>query len=131
MTSARIMHRELPVISYVSFQALDSAQPLTVCAQLRVPLGTPDQVPAVVIAHGSACVDSWGAFYADGLMEIGVATLEIEMWAARGWLAGVRGRPQGVPETLPDAFGALKFLAGQSRIDSKRVGILGFSWGGV
>jgi uncharacterized protein len=131
MTSASVMRRELPAISYVSFQSLDPARPLTVCAQFRVPQSAADRIPAVVIAHGSAGIDSRGAFYADALNEMGIASLEIDMWAARGWLAGVRGRPQGVPETLPDAFGALKFLAAQARIDSKHIGILGFSWGGV
>src|SRR5688572_13980279 len=104
------MDRALPVMSYVNFRSLDSSEPLTVCAQLRVPVATPGRLPAVVIAHGSAGVDSRGAFYAEALNDAGVATLEIDMWAARGWLGGVTGRPRGVPETLPDAYGALKFL---------------------
>jgi dienelactone hydrolase len=32
-------------------------------------------------------------------------------------------------DTLPDAFGALKFLAANPAIDARRIGILGFSWG--
>ena len=126
-----VMNRVLPVVSYVSYQSLDAAQPLTVCAQFRVPAGKTGRIPAVVIAHGSAGVDSRGSFYAEALNDAGIATLEIDMWAARGWLGGTTGRPRGVPETLPDAYGALKFLAEQPRIDPQRIGILGFSWGGV
>ncbi|PHV09962.1 dienelactone hydrolase family protein [Chitinimonas sp. BJB300] len=47
------------------------------------------------------------------------------------WLGGVSGRPAGVSETLPDAYGALKFLAEQQHIDATRIGIMGFSWGDV
>jgi hypothetical protein len=53
------------------------------------------------------------------------------MWAARGWLGGIVGRPRSVPETMPDAFGALKFLSEQPGIDVGRIGIMGFSWGGA
>jgi uncharacterized protein len=125
------MDRNLPVISYVSFQSLDPAHPLTVSAQLRVPDRTTGKVPAVVIAHGSAGIDSRGSFYIEALNDAGIATLEIDMWAPRGWLGGITGRPRGVPETLPDAYGALKFLSAQPHIDAQHIGIMGFSWGGV
>jgi dienelactone hydrolase len=87
-------------------------------------------VPAVVIVHGSGGVDSRGRFYAAALNDAGIATLEIDMWAARG-IKGPGERPKGVPETLPDAFAAFKFLASDPAIDAKRIGITGFSWGGV
>ena len=123
---------EYPTISYVNFQSLDSENPHTLSAQLRVPMvAAEEKIPAVVIVHGSAGVDSRGSFYAKALNDAGIATLEIDMWAARGWLAGIHGRPRGVPETLPDAYGALQFLSELPSIDSKRIGIMGFSWGGV
>lgn len=120
----------VPFISYVTFPSLD-AVPLTVAGQLRVPADVQGRMPAVVIVHGSAGVDSRGKFYAEALNRAGIATLEIDMWAARGWLGGITGRPRGVPETLPDAYGALKFLTQQPRIDPARIGVMGFSWGGV
>jgi dienelactone hydrolase len=121
----------VPIISYVTFPSLDPVNPLTVAGQLRVPADVTGRMPAVVIVHGSAGVDSRGKFYAEALNRGGIATLEIDMWAARGWLGGIFGRPRGVPETLPDAYGALKFLREQPRIDPARIGIMGFSWGGV
>jgi dienelactone hydrolase len=81
--------------------------------------------------HGTAGVDSRGAFHATALNGAGIATLEIDMWAARGLDGGANGRPSTVAETLPDAYGALRFLCGHPRIDAARIGILGFSWGGI
>lgn len=129
---AQIIDPNLPIISYVNFQSVDPVQSLTVSGQLRVPpTEDGERIPAVVIVHGSAGVDSRGKFYTEALNGAGIATLEIDMWASRGWIGGITGRPQGVPETLPDAYGALKFLSEQPRIDPERIGIMGFSWGGV
>jgi dienelactone hydrolase len=132
MARAGVIDPNVPIISYVNFQSADPVSPLTISGQLRVPaMNAEEKLPAVVIVHGSAGVDSRGAFYAQALNEAGIATLEIDMWAARGWLGGITGRPRGVPETVPDAYGALKFLSQQPRIDPERIGIMGFSWGGV
>ena len=129
---AGVIDPNVPIISYVNFQSADTINPITICGQLRVPVtGDEGKIPAVVIVHGSAGVDSRGALYAQALNEAGIATLEIDMWAARGWLGGLTGRPQGVPETVPDAYGALRFLSELSNIDPDRIGIMGFSWGGV
>ncbi|ATB31288.1 dienelactone hydrolase family protein [Melittangium boletus] len=117
--------------SFVSFPALGSPTPVQVAGQLSVPQGASERLPAVVIAHGSGGVDSRGAFYARALNEAGIATLEIDMWSARGLSGGAEGRPQAVSETLPDAYGALKFLSAHPAIDASRIGIMGFSWGGV
>ena len=89
-------------ISYVNFQSVDPIIPLNVSAQLRVPtIDAAEKIPAVVIVHGSCGVDGRGNFYGEALNDAGIATLEIDMWAARGWLGGISGRPRGVPETLP------------------------------
>ncbi|MET0403621.1 MAG: dienelactone hydrolase family protein [Cystobacter sp.] len=116
---------------YVSFPALDAPAPLQVAGQLRLPRNAPAKVPAVVIAHGSGGVDSRGSYYARALNEAGIATLEIDMWSARGLSGGAEGRPRAVSETLPDAYGALRYLSAHPAIDAERIGIMGFSWGGV
>ena len=115
-------------VSQVSYTSLSATAPLQVPAELRLPPG--DQLPAVVVVHGSAGIDSRGRFHIDALNAAGIATLEIDMWTPRG-VSGGANRPQGVPETLPDAYGALQFLAEHPRIDAQRIGIMGFSWGGV
>ena len=130
-------------VSQVSYTSLSAAAPLQVPAELRLPPG--DQLPAVVVVHGSPGIDRRGrlpmrrlnaATHTPGRFHIpppnpaGIATLEIDMWTPRG-VSGGANRPQGVPETLPDAYGALQFLAQHPRIDPQRIGIMGFSWGGV
>lgn len=116
---------------YVSFPALNSPTPLQVGARLSLPTNAQGKVPAVVIAHGSGGVDSRGAYHAQALNAAGIATLELDMWSARGLTGGAESRPKAVSETLPDAFGALKYLSAHPSIDASRIGIMGFSWGGV
>ncbi len=127
--------------AYVAFQSR-SDPPVTIAGQLSVPdlEAAPDLetdhaqkggVPAVVICHGSGGVDGRGRFYANALTAAGIASLEIDMWAARGTRRGAGARPSSVPQTLPDAFAALSFLSRQPEIDPARIAIMGFSWGGV
>ena len=108
-------------------------------AELRVP--NPDSVmdapetaatrwPAVVILHGSGGVDSRGGWYARKLNEAGFATLELDLWAARG-VSGPSTRPKSPMETVPDAYAALALLSARPDIDPARIGVMGFSWGGV
>ena len=115
--------------SYAAF-ATAADPPLSVAGKLATPMdGEP--VPAVLICHGSDGVDGRGAFHAEALNAAGIATFEIDMWAARGVGRGAASRPRSVPETLPDAFAAAAFMARQPEVDPGRIGILGFSWGGV
>jgi dienelactone hydrolase len=116
--------------SYAAF-ATAADPPLSVAGKLMTPLESEGQVPAVLICHGSDGVDGRGEFHAAALNAAGIATFEIDMWAARGTGRGAASRPRSVPETLPDAFAAMRFLARQPEVDAARLGILGFSWGGV
>lgn len=117
--------------SYVAFSTAGDA-PLTIAGRLMVPEGAAERAtPAVVICHGSNGVDGRGAFYAEALNGAGLVTLEIDMWAARGSARGATARPRSPLLTLPDAFAALAFLARQPEVDPRRIGIMGFSWGGV
>ena len=119
--------------AYVAFD--DQAQsPRTVAGTLRVPRLDDSPSPgvaAVVICHGSDGVDGRGEFHAAALNDAGIATLEIDMWAARGTTRGAAARPGSPIDTLPDAFAALRFLGAQPEVDPGRIGIMGFSWGGV
>lgn len=125
----------------VTFPLPAPAQALRGIGRLQIPtdLSTPEAteqaartpVPAVVIVHGTGGMDAKGPMYAQALNAAGIATLEIDLWSPRGLAGGWDGRPQHVKETLPDAFGALTYLASLPRIDARHIGIMGFSWGGV
>ncbi len=114
---------------YVAFPSLHS-EPLTLAGRLRVPAGAAGPWPAVVLVHGSAGLDGRGAALAEALVAGGLASLELDLWTPRG-LAGGLARPSHAAETLPDVFGALRYLASRGDVDGGRIGIAGFSWGGV
>ncbi|MFT5720170.1 MAG: dienelactone hydrolase [Motiliproteus sp.] len=137
--SAKVIDRRTPTISYVTFQSVDLSNPevpLSISGQLRIPFYTNKDAdaaqvfPAVVVLHSSGGVDSTGGFYIDALNDSGIATFEIDMWAARG-LSGGSDRPALPVLTVPDAFGALRYLTEHSNIDPGRIGVMGFSWGAV
>lgn len=115
----------------VTFPVPAADKPLTGIGRMQVPLQPAEKVPAVVIVHGTGGMDAKGPMYARDLNAAGIATLEIDLWGPRGLSGGWDGRPKHVKETLPDAFAALAFLAAHPRIDGRRIGIMGFSWGGV
>lgn len=114
--------------NYVAFEVEGLSEPLG--GRLSFPYAPPEKMPAVVIAHGSGGVDSRGPLYARRLNEAGIATLEIDMWTARRMSGGL-DRPAHVRETLPDASAARAYLASRDDIDPDRIGLMGFSWGGV
>lgn len=103
---------------------------MNIPAIYRLPVGT-GKVPVVVLLHGSGGLDSRGTLHAQDLARMGVATLELDMWGARGVDGGAKTRPARVHDTLPDLFGALAWLKQQPRIDTQRIGVMGFSWGGA
>lgn len=114
----------------VTYQ-LDDEPAVTVQGRFNVPASATasSKVPAVVYLHGTRGVDGRGAFNDWALNEAGIATLEIDMWAARGLAPGPATRRLLQP-TQPFAYGALHFLARQPMIDARRIGIEGESMGG-
>jgi dienelactone hydrolase len=139
--------RDKPEISFVTFASpnLAATSPsqamLTIEGKLSLPAAAVapwrcdagprhGKMAAVVILHGSSGVDSRGDFYEAALNAEGIATLQIDMWQARG-VTGIANRPAAPILTYPDAFSALAFLAARADIDPDRIGVLGFSWGGV
>jgi dienelactone hydrolase len=117
--------------SLVAFDAFGVSDPWSIAGELRIPQIEQKNFPAVIIVHGSNGVDTRGEYHAKSLNDKGIITLEIDMWAARKNFSGAGQRPKGVPETLPDAYGALAYLASLPFIDADRIGIMGFSWGGI
>lgn len=122
--------RTIVKTSFVSLAVEHENHAWHTAAELREPHNVKAPLPAVVVVHGSGGVDSRGYGYVVALNKKGIATLEIDLWAARGVNSPLE-RPKTVVETLPDAFAALDYLAKRQSIDAARIGIMGFSWGGI
>jgi len=95
-----------------------------VTAILSLPPETTEKIPAIVLIHTRGGYDHGHyEFYGAPLRQEGFATLELILF---------RVNPTHLPSDLvPHAFGALKYLASHPRIDPNRIGILGFSLGGI
>ncbi len=129
---ARVSDRLGVNCAFVALQVRAEDRSWTTAGELRVPQSEPDARgrPAIVIIHGSSGIDSRGLTYAKALNKQGFVTLELDLWAVRG-VKSPADRPRAVSDTLPDAFAALTHLAARADIDQQRIGIMGFSWGGV
>jgi dienelactone hydrolase len=91
------------------------------------------KIPVVVIGHGSAGVESKDTdFWAPYFNQLGFAALVVDTFTPRGVSSVVddQGLVSNAADTV-DAFYALKFLAADPRFDARRIGIIGFSRGGV
>ena len=112
-------------VEKMGFKLADAFEPgAAVSGELRIPESKRERLPAVLILHGSAGVDGRGASYAKVLNEAGIATLEIDMFQGRG-------RPATTRHNMPHAYESLRYLAAHPRIDAERIGVMGFSWGGI
>ncbi|NIJ41033.1 dienelactone hydrolase [Parvibaculum indicum] len=116
-------------LQYVTFPSLHET-PLDIAARMSTPT-VGGKKPAVIILHGSAGPSMRETGYADVLNAAGIVTLEPDLWSARGIGGGSEGRPKTVVETLPDVYGARAFLAAHPEVDGTRIGVMGFSFGGV
>lgn len=113
------------LIEKMSFNVVDAFEPgAAVSGDLRMPGSTHDRLPAVLLLHSSPGFDGRGAFYAEALNRAGIATLEID------YLRG-KGLPATARHNLPHAYETLRYLADHPRIDRLRIGVMGFSWGGI
>jgi dienelactone hydrolase len=109
---------------------------VTVVGYLYLPSGAKGPVPAMILKHGSAGLTGAQGDnirkWAKSLNDWGMAALVVDSFGARG--IGESASDQGKLRSLADladAFAALKVLAADARIDSGRIGIVGWSRGGA
>lgn len=101
--------------------------------KLMLPTGT-GRVPAVVIMHGGAGITQSEELAAKRLVAEGFAVFLVDRATGRGLKVGLGANSRlriGIPSNFADGMNALKALSGQPRIDPARIGILGFSLGGM
>ena len=118
--------QDAPMKESVSFEAgtlIDGSTPVK--GVLTLPAKRDEKLPAVVVIHSSGGFeDPTRAPYVAALNKAGIATLELNLFA-RG------GRPKTSQMNLPHTYGALAYLANRPEIDPTRIGITGFSHGGL
>lgn len=106
--------------------------PVEISGFLALPVGQ-GKFPAVVIVPGSGGYQQW---MQDGvakrLNEAGIATLIIDSFSARG-IGETATNQATVPmaASVIDGFAALQALSKRPEIDASKVGVTGFSRGGV
>lgn len=107
-------------------------QPVEISATITWPAGS-GAVPAMVIHHGSSGINERrDGRYVRELVAMGVAAVQIDSFGPRRVRSTVINQMAvDDAEFNLDAINALKALAAHPRIDRKRIGIMGFSKGGV
>lgn len=116
-------------IRYVTFPTLH-AEPLTIAARLSAPEGAGPH-PAVILLHDDEGPGERENAHAAALNAAGFLTLEPDLCTPRD-PAGDRGACSAkVHEILPDLFGARRFLADRTEVQSGAIGVLGFGSGGA
>lgn len=109
--------------------AIEEGAPVTVTGVLTVP-ATDVPVPAVIIAHGCGGVGGTASWVHD-LSSEGIATLEMNSFGARGIGQICSGQETiNVASPIVDAYRAAEALAENPYIDSSRLVLMGFSFGG-
>lgn len=109
----------------VRFKVAQAFEPgAQVVGKLHVPVAKGAGLPAVMIVNSTPGFDGRSAFYAQALNEAGVATLDLDFMQGRGM-------PASVAQHMAHAYETLQYLAADPRIDAARIGIMGFSWGGM
>lgn len=118
----------------VAFERPTPAGPLRLHGTLWMPEGRGGApVPALILSHGSGGLSpNREPRYAAALNAMGVAVLAIDHFGPRAITSTVRDQSQvSASEMRRDAFAALDALVRDPRIRADRIGIAGFSKGGI
>jgi dienelactone hydrolase len=115
----------------VTFPNASPAVPRTIPAAEERPDGA-GPFPAVVLLHGchgvSASTRDWGRWF----RARGYVALIVDSWAPRGIRDGcVPGPDISNTERFDDTVGALRWLHARPYVDRRRIGVMGWSNGGV
>ncbi len=117
---------------YQLFSGIPSNDKVVVFGDLKIPKSIKDKVPAIVFVHGSA---GWHRRHKRWLKlfnKMGIATFRINSFSPRKVTSTI-GKQHILPTSsmIADSYNALKLLSTHPKIDRERIGIMGWSKGGV
>jgi len=119
----------------LSFPNATPGKPLTVTAWEERPEGA-GPFPAVLLMHGCAGVSGSNHEWSRWFRSQGYVALLVDSWGPRGQDASCAPSRPNVPdlpntERFDDAVGALRWLHSRPYVDRARIGVIGWSNGGV
>jgi dienelactone hydrolase len=118
-------------INYLAYPVDWNGKSILIAGRFQAPLNVAGKIPAVIILHDTAGVKNNGIYFATALNRAGIATFEIDQWGGRGLPGEASSRPKQPGDNLPDVGGAYRLLIARPEIDAARIGLLGFSLGGI
>lgn len=103
-----------------------------ITGDLVIPANAPEKAPAMVIMHGSAGLNAGTEAWAKFFNQIGIATFVVDSFTPRGMQSTANDQTLlSYPASVVDGLQSLKLLATHPRIDADRIGVIGFSRGGL
>ncbi len=131
----RLEIHAIPSVTVSSQQFLTGnryGKPVIIGGELRLPRGTAQTYPAVILIHGSGGISAATDRWAQELNAVGVAAFILDAFTGRGIINTNTDQSQLDSIAMThDAFGALSRLAAHPRIDPSRIAVMGFSKGAV
>lgn len=141
LTNGQIGELRYPTRNVTGFQDLisgDKTFDSNTLGTLYLPAGASpeNRVPVMVILHGSG--GEWsgrGKAHAEFLARHGIGSLVVDTFVGRGLTRKVkyirRLLSVNIPDQLADGFAALELLQTHPFVDGSRIGLMGYSLGGM
>ncbi len=109
-----------------------AAGPQVVRGRLSMPDGRAEPVPAVVLVHGSSGIRKRHERYAERLVELGFAAFLLDSFGPRKVQSTARDQLRVSSQMMmADALAARRLLATHPGINAARIGVMGWSKGGI